>query len=365
MNLLTIFQSKKSLLALMLVSVLGMPLVTQAAYTGPVCILWTQTSSGSVVAVGESEVMLHRGEDVTIYWLSANATAAENGTGKNIPVSGKVTASPTKKTTYTYTFSRGSREVECSVVVYPVEGSVKKSTLSSESTRPTITGTAKDTKTVSFEVFKTGVTKPVYESEAIKVVDGTWKHKVTDTLPKGAYSLVLYGSNDLKLNTISKQTLTIGSSVQSESTGSTIVVQPIPLLTGGVAKENQTITLSYLQILNVGLQPVTVTGIKLKQTGSADTDAIVSLIAVDDTEVYKKQVGNVGQSPFVSGEALIPITLTIQPKETRLFTLKALLGTDLSDYSGDTVKLVVSGVESRSSVKGTFPIKGVTWTIAQ
>jgi hypothetical protein len=131
-----------------------------------------------------------------------------------------------------------------------------------------------------------------------------------------------------------------------------------------VAKENQTITVSYLQVLNVGLQPVTVTGIRLKQTGTADTDAIVSLIAVDDTEVYKKQVGNIGQSPFMSDEALIPITLTIQPKETRLFTLKALMGTDLSDYSGDTVKLVVSGVDSRSSVKGTFPIKGVTWTIA-
>lgn len=365
MNLLTILHSKKLLVAVALFSVLGIPSVTQAAYTGPVCILWTQTSSGSVVAVGESEVMLNRGEDITIYWLSANATAAEDGSGDSIPVSGKTVKSPTKKTTYTYTFNRGSREVECSVVVYPVEGSVKKSTLSSESTKPTITGTAKDTKTVSFEVFKAGVKKPVYESETIKVVDGTWKHKVANTLPKGVYSLVLYGSSDLKLNTIFKQTLTIGSSVPSESTASTIVVQLIPLLTGGVAKENQTITLSYLQVLNVGLQPVTVTGIKLKQTGTADTDAIVSLIAVDDTEVYKKQVGNIGQSPFASGEALIPITLTIQPKETRLFTLKALMGTDLSDYSGDTVKLVVSGVESRSSVKGTFPIKGVTWTISQ
>ena len=354
------------LLALALFAVLGIPSTTQAAYTGPVCVLWTQTSSGSIVAAGESEVMLNKGEDITMYWVSVNSTSAEDGDGKKIPVSGKSVMSPTKKTTYTYTFSRGSREFECSVVVHPVDASVTKSTLTTASTKPTISGTAKDTKTVSFEVFKAGAKKAVYESETIKVTDGKWKHKVTDTLPKGSYSFVLYGSDELKLNTISKQTLTIGSAVAADTGASTMVVQSIPLLSGGLAKKNQTIGLSYLQVLNVGLQPVTVTGIKVKQTGTASTDAITSLIAVDDTEIHKVQVGNVGQSPFTSDdEALIPITLTIKPKETRLFTLKALMGTDLSDYSGDTLKLVVSGVESRSAVKGTFPIKGVTWTIAQ
>ena len=365
MNIVTTIQSKKLLLAVALCAVFGIPSTTQAAYTGPVCVLWTQTSSGSVVAAGESEVMLNKGEDITMYWVSVNATNAEDGNGKKIPVSGKSVQSPTKKTTYSYTFSRGSREFECSVVVHPVDASVTKSTLSTLSTKPTISGEAKDTKTVSFEIFKAGTKKPVYESESIKVTDGEWKHKVTDTLAKGTYSFVLYGSDELKLNTISKQTLTIGSSASADTGASTMVVQSIPLLSGGVAKKNQTIALQYLQVLNVGLQPVTVTGIKMKQTGTASTDAVVSLIAVDDTEVHKVQVGNVGQSPFESGEALIPITLTIKPKETRLFTLKALMGSDLSDYSGDTLKMVVSGVDSKSTVKGTFPIKGVTWTIAQ
>ena len=365
MNMVTIIQSKKILLAAAVFAVLSMPFQTQAAYTGPVCILWTQTSSGSVVAAGESEVMLNKGEDITIYWLTANATAAENSSGETIPVSGKTVKSPTKKTTYTYTFSRGSREVECSVVVYPVDVSVTKSTLSTLSTKPTISGTAKDTKTVSFEVFEAGVKKPIYESETINVIDGAWKHKLTDTLSKGSYSLVLYGTDGLKLNTVSKQTLTIGSTADSSTSASTIVVESIPLLSGGVAKKNQTITLSYLQVLNVGLQPVTITGIKMKQTGTASTDTLTTLFAVDDTELHKGQVGKIGTSPFKSGEALIPISLTIKPKETRLFTLKALLGSDMSDDIGDTLKLVVSGVESQSSVKGSFPIKGVTWTIAQ
>lgn len=365
MNLILQLKSKKLWSVLALLTILTIPSSTKAAELTPVCVLWTQTSSGSVVAVGESEVMLNKGEDITMYWFSANATKAENSGGDTIPVSGKTMKSPTKKTTYTYTFSRGLKDVECSVVVHPVEVSVTKSTLTTLSTKPTISGTAKYTNTVSFELFKAGVKKPVYESETIKVVDGDWKHKVTETLPKGSYSLVLYGTDGLKLNTVSKQTLTIGSTAVVDTGASTVVVESIPLLNGGVAKKNQTVTLSYLQVLNVGLQPVTITGIKVKQTGSASTDAVVTLFAVDDTELHKGQVGNIGTSPFKSSEALIPITLIIKPKETRLFTLKALLGSNLSNETGETLKMVVSGVESRSSVKGTFPIKGVTWTIAQ
>ncbi|MEY2665350.1 MAG: hypothetical protein RLZZ480_455 [Candidatus Parcubacteria bacterium] len=363
MNFVTSFQIKTALLAVALLAVCGLPSGVEAAELTPVCVIWTQTSSGSIVAVGESEVMLNRGEDITMYWFSANAITAKNSNGDSIALSGKSIKSPTEKRTYTYTFSNGSKDTKCSVVVYPMEGTVKKSTLSSDSGKPTIAGTAKDTKTVSFEVFKPGVKKPVYESESIKVTDGVWKHKITHTLPKGSYSLVLYGSDDLKLNKISKQTLTIGIAAEDESGISTIVVQPIPLLRGGVVKAGQTITVLYLQVLNVGLQPVTITGITMKQSGTASTDTLARLMAVDDTELHKGQVGKVDSSPFKSGEALIPITLTMKPKETRLFTLKALLGSDLSDDEGGTLKLVVSGIESRSSVKGTFPIKGVTWTI--
>lgn len=365
MKFLKSFQSKKPFLALALVAILSIPATTQAAEKTPVCVLWTQTSVGSVVAVGESEVMLNKGDDITMYWFSANATAAKNNAGDSIAVTGKTIQSPTKKTTYTYTFSRGSKEVECSVVVYPIDASVKKSTLATESTKPTITGTAKDSKTVSFSVFKDGIKKPMYTSKSIKVTNGVWKHKVTDTLSKGSYTFELYGSSDLKLNTITKETLTIGSK-EAQSNDSTIVVQSIPLLSGGIAKKNQTIALSYLQVLNVGLQPVTITGIKLQQTGTASTDTIVTLTAIDDTELAKGQVGKIDTPPFNDDdEALVPITLTIKPKETRLFTLKAILGTDISDDVGDTIKLAVSGVESRSSVKGTFPIKPVTWTIAK
>ncbi len=362
MKYITKLSVPKLLLAVVFVALSMAPTNTNAAEVGPVCIMLLKTTSGTVVAQGKSEVMLNKGGELQIFWFSANATAAENKSGNSVPLTGRTVKTPTTKTTYTYTFSKGTKEVECSVVVHPVEGHITASTLSSLSTTPTFSGTMTGSKTVSFKIFKDGTSTFVYKSGTVSVVDGDFKHKVTDSIPRGSYDFVLYGSDALKLNTISKRTLTIGTAASSDTGASTIVVQPIPLLVGGVAKGSQTVGLSYLQVLNVGLESATITGIKVKQTGSASTAAVFQLMAIDDTELAK---GQVGTSAFKSGEALIPITLTLKSKEMRLFTLKATMASDLSDYDGDTLKLVVSGVDSRSSVKGTFPIRGVTWTIAE
>ncbi len=361
----TVLQSKKLLIALAFVGLGFMPATTHAAYTKPVCILLLQTTAGTVAGPGEMDVMLNKGDDLKILWLSVNATKAENKNGDNLPLSGRTVKVPTKKTTYSYTFSKGANEVTCAVTVYPTEGHITASTLSSLKKTPTLSGTVDGTDTVSFEIFKDGSKTSVYESDEIEVVDGEWEHTVTKTLANGSYDLVFSGNDQLKLNTISKRTLTIGTVAPSDAGATTIVVQSIPLLVGGVAKKNQTVGLSYLQVLNVGLKPATITGIRVKQTGTASTDAVLSLTAIDDTELAKGQVGKEGDSPFDSDEALIPITLTLKSKETRLFTLKAIMADDVSDYVGDTLKLVVAGVDSRSGVKGTFPIKGVTWTIGQ
>ena len=361
----TLRQSKKLLIALAFAAFVILPSTTHAAYTKPVCILLLQTTAGTVAGPGEMDVMLNKGDDLKILWVSVNATKAENKNGNSLPLAGRTVKTPTKKTTYSYTFSKGTDEVTCSVTVHPTEGHITASTLSSLSRTPTISGTVEGTDNVSFEIFKDGSKTSVYESDEISVMDDEWEHKVSKSLTKGSYDLVFSGSSELKLNTISKRTLTIGTVASSDTSASTIVVQPIPLLVGGVAKRNQTVGLSYLQVLNVGLESATITGIKLEQMGTASTDTVLSLMAIDDTELAKGQVGKVGDSPFESGEALIPITLTLKPKETRLFTLKATMADDVSDDIGDTLKLMVSGVTSSSVIKGTFPIKGVTWTIGK
>ena len=365
MKFFTLLQSKKALATLAFATLAVLPATTHAADVGPVCIMLLKTNAGTIVGPGNSEVMLNKGDDLRIFWFSANAIAAENKSGDSVSLTGSTVKSPIKKTTYSYTFTKGTKEVTCSVTAHPTEGHITASTLSTRATTPTISGTVTGTKTVSLEIFKDGSKTSVYKSGNVKVVDGAWKHKVTKTLSKGSYDLVFSGSGALKLNTISRRTLTIGTAASSDTNASTIVVQPIPLLVGGVAKRNQTVGMSYLQVLNVGRESVTITGIRVKQTGSASTATVLNLMAIDDTELAKGQVGKIGTSPFKSGEALIPITLTLKSKETRLFTLKATLADDISDEIGNTLKLVVSGVNSRSNVKGTFPIKGVTWTIGK
>lgn len=347
---------------LLFVSFVVMSPVAEAADVGPICVLLLKTESGSIVTTGATDVMLNKGDDLEMYWFSGNATRAENTSGEEVSLSGKATVSPQKNTTYTYTFSKERKQMECSVTVSPVEVEITSSTLFTKDSTPTISGTAKNTKTVSFEIFKFGIKNPVYKSGVIKVIDSAWKETVSSSLAKGGYTLVLSGSSDLHLRRISSNNLTIGTTVSTDTSG-VVVVQSIPLLLGGAAKRNQTVGVSYLQVLNVSLKPVIVTGIRVKQAGTASPDVVQTLSAIDDTELHKGQVGKIGVSPFKSNEAVIPISVTIQPKEVRLFTLKALLANNVSDYFGDTLKLQISGVESRSLVKGTFPIPGVTWTI--
>ena len=359
----TLRQSKKIFIALTFAAFVILPSTTHAEYTGPVCVMLLKTGTGSTAAAGHSDIMLNKGDTLRIAWLSVNATTAKNSSGNSISLRGSTLKLPSSKTTYSYTFKKGTKEVTCSVTVHPTEGHISANTLSSLSKTPTISGTVDGTDNVSFEIFKNGSKTSVYESGELSVTDGDWKHKVSKSLSGGSYDLIFSGSSELKLNTISNRTLTIGTVTSSDTSASTIVVQPIPLLVGGVAKRNQTVGLLYLQILNVGLEPATITGIRLKQMGNASTDNVLSLMAIDDTELARGQVGKIGTSPFKSGEALIPITLTLKPKETRLFTLKGTLADDVSDDIGETLRLVVSGVDSRSTVKATFPIKGVTWTI--
>jgi hypothetical protein len=219
MNYIKNMSLPKLLCALILGGLAMAPAPTQAAEVGPVCIMLLKTTSGTVVAQGTSEVMLNKGGDLEIFWFSANATAAENKNGNSVPLTGRTMKSPTAKTTYTYTFSKGT------------------STLSSLSSTPTLSGAVSGSKTVSVKLFKPGTNTLVYKSGTVNVIDGVWKHKVSSSLTRGSYDFVLYGSDTLKLNIIAKRPLTIGTAAAADTEGSTMVVQSIPLLVGGVAKK--------------------------------------------------------------------------------------------------------------------------------
>ncbi len=150
------------------------------------------------------------------------------------------------------------------------------------------------------------------------------------------------------------------------STGaSTLVVESVPLLSGGTARAGTSVPVSYLYIRNTGKENARLEGFWVKQNGSASTKAVIGLTSVDDKEIAHGSVGgSEGSTPFKDGLAFVPIEIMFTPGQERLFTIRAILTDDVSSYAGAQLKIDVTGVESNASEKGTFPIRGTTWTIA-
>lgn len=145
---------------------------------------------------------------------------------------------------------------------------------------------------------------------------------------------------------------------------STLTVESIPLLSGGDARGGATVPVSYLYIVNTGKGKVSLNGFWVKQNGSASTKAVIGLTAVDDKEIAHGAVGgSEGGTPFSNGVAFVPLNITFTPGQERLFTIKAMLTSNVSSYAGTQLKIDVTGVESNASEKGAFPIRGTTWTI--
>ncbi len=349
-------------LIFLVLGILITPIWAEAADT-PSCVLLVSTSAGIYAKSGESDVLQVIGDPLKIFWISSSVDRAENKSGTQIPIFGQTIKNPKSLTNYSYTFIKGSNETKCSVTVHPVTGGFNDDSLTTEKNQPTLIGKASKVKEVKVEVYKISTKSLVHKSDAIKVIDGEWRYEIDEKLADGQYDVILKANEDWQLNKIDSGILTVGDVSRSSLPG-TIVVQSIPLLTGGLAKAGETKSLLYLHILNVSNDPVTITGISMKQVGSASTDSLLSLSATDDTNKAQGKVGGNGVSPFKSGVAKIPITLTIAPKETRLFTLKGTIVNNISSYLGDSLRIEVSGVTSRSNVKGDFPIRGVTWVLS-
>ncbi len=339
------------------------PRATNATSNKLTCSLSVTTPIGETAMHAEKSVLLKKGDVIEIEWESANAKKAVDGNGDAIELSGSATSSPQKNTTYSYRFSSGSKKVTCTVSVVIASGSITKSSLSSDASKPTLSGKATGVKTVQVAVYKEGTTKPLYTSKTIKVKRGSWKVKVSKKLPDGTYDVVLRGPKDIALNTLATDTLVIGDERDTTS-ATTLVVKSVPLLSGGVARAGSLVAVSYLQVINIGKETATLKNFTLKQNGSAGTQSIITLTSTDDSGTAKSSIGGiVGETPFKHGIASVPTNATIAPGETRLFTLKANLVGNVSSYIGEQLMLDVTGVTANASVKGTFPIRGTTWTI--
>ena len=342
------------------------PFSTHADTTKPTCALTVETSVGTAKIVGENTILLKKGDELQIQWKSKNATKALNEKGKTISLFGVSTSSPKKDTTYEYRFSNGSKKVSCSVTVDVVSGGFATSTLLTASSRSLLSGKAIGAKSVQVKIYKEGTTSVLYTSNVIKVSkNGTWKTKVTKKLKNGTYDVVLLGNKKALLNTIASGTLSVGTTTSATGKSDTIiVVVPVPLLAGGIARSGATIPLSYLQVVNLGKVSTTIHGFTIKQNGSTNIDAITALTVSDDSKLLHGSVTkNDGSLVFKNGSAVVPIEAVLAPDQMRLFTLKAVLASTLTQYAGTQLKMDIVGVTTSALLKNTFPVRGVVWKI--
>jgi hypothetical protein len=363
--------SKRSILGaslmLGLFCLLSTPLFASAATTKPSCVLTASTSVGTLSTKTKDDIMLRAGESVEIAWQSKNAkTATINPGGSKIARSGVATQTPSTTTTYSYRFMSGSKVTVCALTVHVVSGSITPASLTTNSVKPKLSGTASGTKNVQVHIYKEGSKKAFYTSNVITVKKNLWKTTVNKKLPRGTYTIVLSGDKKFELNTIATETLTIGKEVVKNDAqiDTTLVVVPVPLLMGGTARAGAAVSISYLQVINVGKVPATIQGFTVKQNGSASTDALIGLTVADDAGVRQGTLGGVvGAKPFREGSATIPTQILLLPGSMKLFTIKALLAPNVSAFLGTQLKMSVTSVGTNAHTKSAFPIAGTTWTI--
>ena len=341
------------------------PMFAQAATSRPTCSLEVTTSAGTVEVERGDRVLLRHRDTATIEWESKNADRAFDEDGDRIDLDGTATVSPSRTTTYEYEFRKGSRKTSCEVTFQVVSGAFDEDTLITKSTKPRIEGTASGTRHVQVKNYRADK-KPSFTSRLTTVKKGEWDLRITKKLPKDEYRIELLGEKRLLLNTIASGTLAVGVEPKKETKkDTTLVVAPIPLLAGGIAKAGKSVPISYLQVINIGKVDAEVKGFTIKQNGTASTNAVIGLTAVDDADTFRSEVGGTeGSRVFTDNKATIPANVIIPAGTRKLFTLKAELSSNVIPYLGTQLRLDVTGVDSNASVRNAFPIRGTTWTIS-
>jgi hypothetical protein len=338
-----------------------LPYGASAATSKPTCELEVTTPIGSILVEDTSTILLQKGQVVEIHWESNHAKKATNKLGDAVPLQGTATSSPKKTTSYSYTFTSGTKKAVCSVKVIVVQGSFDAKDLVTENKKPQISGTAIGVKSVYLTVFKKGAEKPVYTSKSIPVKNNEWNTKITKNLTKGEYAISLLGRST-ELNTITTGNLTIGK--KPITNASIFVAESVPLLIGGTVKKGTSAAVAYIQVINISKATGTVESFTLKQKGLASTDAIQGFTITDNKSTTNVVVGTPSEPiEFKDGSATIPLNTPIAGMDMRLFTIKILLSNSVTANIGKQIKLDVTGIGTTGTEKMVLPIRGVTWTI--
>ena len=99
---------------------------------------------------------------------------------------------------------------------------------------------------------------------------------------------------------------------------------------------------------------VTVNGVTVERTGLGVNAVFAGVALVDSNNI---QYG-IAKTLNSNNQVVIGDTFTIQPGETKTFTVAGNMATSLSSYAGQVVGFTVVGVNTTATVSGSLPIAG-------
>ena len=337
--------------------------IVAAASSRPSCTL-SVIVDGVTTRVSDGDtVLLAPGALFEVVWTSKNATKATDTSGRVVALAGSATSTPDRDTRYSYRFSQGRASATCRVSVDTITARITAQKPSSTSSRPTIVGTAQGVSSVTLTLYPVGSTIAVYTSKTLRTRNRTWSQSVSKTLADGYYTISLTATKNGVRSVLATSSLTVGVPAAVVPV-TTLVVLPVPLLVGGVARPGASVAVAYLQVINIGKATSTIQGFSLVQTGTTPVAAVVGLTAVSDNGMARGSIGTmITGTPFVASGVTVPVTVLLSPGEMRLFTIKAILAPVVTAYLGTTVALNVTGVLSNAVIQSVLPIRGTVWTI--
>jgi hypothetical protein len=349
--------------------ILGLPVSTNLVLAAnvpsadPSCSLYYFHDNSFLETKSLAELSIVKNNFVGLLWNGTNIIDASDIQGKKISALGFEIIKPTKDVTYSYTFYRGSQKVTCSLSITVLSGdfSVKDTYKSGE--KITVAGNVIGTNKVIVDFNSTSKNSPVYTTKTIIAKNEKFKLKMPKVLPDGKYMMVLKTA-DTAATVIATSSVTVGK--VKVAPASSLVVQNVPLLSGGTVKAGNELPIAYLQIINIGENPATINGLSFRQVGNASVSTIAKLSITDQYDTLNGFVGSgTSVSPFLGDTAKVPTQITLASKESRLFTVRAVVSANAATNMGRSISLALLSLESNSTITSALPIYNPLWTIIQ
>jgi hypothetical protein len=351
-----------TLLGIGMILIGGVPKYASAE-ARPACALTATVEGVTTRLSNDRSIYIRTGEAFSIGWVGTHSSRMSDQNGVSQPVTGSTTEVSKLRTRYVYRFTNGSSYTTCTLMVYPVSGSVSSVSTATSSNKVTLRGVTRDVSMVVVRATRVGATTTI-ESPALSVNRTLFSYTFPSAFTDGQYILsVLTDKNGVRTE-LASSTFGVGTGVvQDAATGATtLVVVPVPLLIGGRAHPSATVAVGYLQLINIGTATATVNSITLTQYGNAPTLSVVGVTAITDNGAAKGSVGTmVTGTPFIGNVVTVPLGAILAPREMRLVTIKAITAANIVPYLGTTLTLWVSGVATDANISSKLPLFGTTW----